>query len=257
MRKMRGTRESVQASEHVVVQHTSAAVDKRLLYAVFGMLILILIVVLYGVIVGVVSPIPARTATEARIKILESAVLNNSTSGKAHFDYVTGLAAAGNMGDAYKAVDRARAVLTDWDGAYADAAEVALLFQDEKYEEAMEVARAGYERDMKAREAWVEQKRQENVTVAVTDIDPEPLITMLIFEGRASGATEDWERAVDAFTEALALSPQSADILVLRGTAYENAGDTALALADFESALTYIPDFQAALDGIERVRGGE
>lgn len=245
------------ADEALASYHQGELVTRRLTYAVFIMIILLLLVVLYGVIVGIVSPPQPRTATEARITLLEGLVEQNSTSGKAHYDYIVGLSAAGNDSDAYDALDDARVLLTGWEIAYADAAEATLLFQDEKYDEAMTAARAGYDREMDAREQYVASMKQRNLTVSITDISIEPLMTMLIYEARAAGAIGDWQRAIDALSDALAIDPRAADVLTLRAAAHEEAGDSEAALADYRAALTYIPDHEPALAGVERLEGAE
>lgn len=255
--RQRSTRHLGKRADESVPDNHSPKSDQWLLYAVLVLFILILSVVLYGVFIGTVSPPAPRTATEARINVLESVLQESGDSGKAHFDYATGLAAAGNTRKAYQAVADAREVLTGWEIAFADAAESALLFGEGKYAETREVARAGYERDMKEREKYVKDMKKRNMNAEVTDYNVEPLVTMLIFEGRAAGAMEDWDAAIQAFTDALALSARSSDILVLRAAAYEESGDEAAALADYQDALMFIPDFEPALAGVERLGAGD
>ena len=64
----------------------------------------------------------------------------------------------------------------------------------------------------------------------------------------------DTELAIDYFTRALQCDPNYIEALTNRGCAYELAGDSKKALADYRAALELDHTFQPAIDGINRLK---
>lgn len=64
----------------------------------------------------------------------------------------------------------------------------------------------------------------------------------------------DYELAIDYFTHALTCDSTHVASLVNRGVAYELLNDNRKAREDYQHALRIQPDFQPAIDGVERMR---
>lgn len=65
---------------------------------------------------------------------------------------------------------------------------------------------------------------------------------------------DDLEAARDALTEALASFPEAANVYYERGRIAEEMGDLEFALQDYETTLVFIPDDEAAIAAVERVK---
>ncbi len=63
-----------------------------------------------------------------------------------------------------------------------------------------------------------------------------------------------YREAIKHYTNAINADPNYADAYYNRGVCYETLGDIGAAKRDFEKALEIRPDYQAAKDGIERVK---
>jgi tetratricopeptide (TPR) repeat protein len=62
-----------------------------------------------------------------------------------------------------------------------------------------------------------------------------------------------WDTAVTSITTALEYTPRAADLYYLRGDAYTRLGETDKAIADFNEALRFNPEFEAARAALEKV----
>ncbi len=65
--------------------------------------------------------------------------------------------------------------------------------------------------------------------------------------------TGKWEQAVEMFDTYLANHPREAGVLVERGNAKAELGDTEGAEKDFREALRFIPDYEEALAGLKKI----
>lgn len=77
-------------------------------------------------------------------------------------------------------------------------------------------------------------------------LDPTPNITPLLDQGRAHLALYEWDKAIDAFDQAVAAAPGAAESFCLRGLAYASGpgGPAArsAAIADYSHCLELAPD---------------
>lgn len=64
---------------------------------------------------------------------------------------------------------------------------------------------------------------------------------------------KDYKKAVKAYEKALDFGPESSPILYSLGVAYEKSGDKVTALAYYEEALEYTPDYKEAVDAAKRL----
>ncbi len=61
------------------------------------------------------------------------------------------------------------------------------------------------------------------------------------------------DKAIEAMDKSINLGPENAQYLVRRGELYERQEMWADALADYVFAATYVPDYEPAVEGIERI----
>lgn len=223
-----------------------------------GMVITIAFVaVIYGLLTGIVSPSSPRTATEARLTLLEATIKQNPESGAAWRDYAAALYASGEKAKARKVVDRATNAVSGLDRTFPALIELDQLWAEKEYERVVTKAKRAFEADKKYHQEYIAAKARMGVTIRDSDIPSKETIEILLYQARGSGAQGDWTAAIEALTTALTYDPLASDVLVLRGDAYERDGQPDKARADYEQALKYIPDMPAALAGMERVGGAK
>lgn len=101
-----------------------------------------------------------------------------------------------------------------------------------------------------------------------TEAAIEQLTTAVETEGQLAGFYQDaWaalaeaydqdgqpERAIEAMDQSINMGPENAQYLVRRAELYERQEMWADALADYVFAITYVPDYEPAIEGIERIR---
>ncbi len=76
------------------------------------------------------------------------------------------------------------------------------------------------------------------------------LETALFFLGQSYLTVGRNDYAIDAFTEALTINRTDADALYLLGLAYAQNGQAELALAQYQKAVSFVPDFAEAYQGM-------
>jgi tetratricopeptide (TPR) repeat protein len=82
---------------------------------------------------------------------------------------------------------------------------------------------------------------------------PDSYTQAALVKAQALVAIKNYPDAVKAFDAYLKVSPTDSDLLVQRGLLKAQLGDKKGAAADFRAALTYIPDYQPALDGLKQI----
>jgi hypothetical protein len=95
-------------------------------FGIFFLIITALVVALYGLMIGYFAPSAPRTASEARLAMLETAVLKNPSSGAAQRDYIQALAASGQDDKAWKQLEQSKKQLKGLELVHADLAELDL-----------------------------------------------------------------------------------------------------------------------------------
>ncbi|MDO8942181.1 MAG: tetratricopeptide repeat protein, partial [Desulfobacterales bacterium] len=79
------------------------------------------------------------------------------------------------------------------------------------------------------------------------------LIEAYVLQGELLSSKGDTERALASYTSALARNPQMADVRTMRGDLYAKLGRTSEAEGDYRKALSMIPDYAAALAGLNKI----
>lgn len=220
-------------------------------FTVVLMVVVLLTVVIYGLMVGMFAKPTPRTATEARLVVLENSVQDVPDSGEARRDYVRALMASDQEAKAISTLERAREDITDDQLSWLNLAEVDMLWINADYEGVLEVSEQAIATEIEYQQKYIADQLARTIKVGPEDWRPQLLMELYVYRARAAGATEEWQMAADALTDALSLDSRQSDLFVLRADAYKNLGEIDLARADLEQALLYIPDHAGAKQALE------
>jgi tetratricopeptide (TPR) repeat protein len=214
---------------------------------------LVITVVLYALIAGVINPPAPRTAVEFALQRSEAAVKARPGSGKDWADYVTLLMQTGDMGEAKKQLKKARRLVKDKTLVYLNNVDMAILVSESKFKEAYAASDGYLKFDEKVRGDAIKEYGARGIVVTPEVVAGQNQVTaeLLTYRARAAAGLKKYDKALEALDFALQSSPGASDILVLRAAVHIQAGDKKAAIADFREALTYIPDYQPALDGLK------
>ncbi len=192
-----------------------------------------------------------RTAIEREVVVWETAVVERPGDAQAWGQLAYAYAAAERWGDALDTVDRG---IKTTDQKALVVVEADILRFAGRYTE----ARAAYDRaetEIKNLVARVKEEQQKKgVYVEQTDQS-----LTGVFYGRALTRYElgDLDGAIEDVKKAIALAPEQASMSVTLGEYYLEAGEKQKAREMFTAALKYIPDYQEALDGLQRAGGAD
>lgn len=228
-----------------------AAVNRLLLIAVLGVVILILGVVGYALYAGVLRPKAPRTAVERQISALELAVRSQPNSAVVWTDYVKALTVAEQYSKAEQAVRDGMKALDDDSQLLALRASLEHLQgrDDAALATAAEAVKVAVAYRDKSREASSEKGMSANWFAMGSIIDAE-LVRAEIDMSRGQ-----YQKAIDSYTTALKEDAQMADVLGMRGDAYMKLGNLEAARKDYAEALRYDPTNKAASDGLKKAGG--
>jgi len=202
---------------------------------------------------GLLTPAKApRTAAERDLNSLTAQVQTGKASIRTYAQYIDTLIQAGQLVKAQSALDQSLQTAKT-DRSYLLAEQAQLYLANKDYQGAVTAA------DKAIVEAQKELKAYKDANVAANRLPdagaqmPTSYATAALAKADSLMQTKDYAAAVKAFDAYLTQEPTDADILVLRAQAKANAGDKTGAAADYRSALTYIPDYQPALDGLKQI----
>ncbi len=245
----------VQPALHPGAESTrdSDPVVRVLSISIFFVLVCALTGVLYFLLTGVINPPAPRTALETQAVLLGDAVQKNPLSGQAWSDAIKTQTTLGDYAQAQRLVDQGRKAVKGDQRIYVDIAAVDLLLVQKKYKEADKLADAVVQQDKDNREAAKKLLVSKGVQAPPDNMASELGVQSRLAKARAAAGLKDWDVAAKNITEALAFSPDSADLLSMRGDAYRNLGKKAEAKKDFEAALRLAPDYAPARVSLEKL----
>jgi tetratricopeptide (TPR) repeat protein len=246
----------VERQEQMVEVHVDRRRDpleQLLLLAILGVIVLALIGAVYLLVTRVVNPPAPRTALEAQLVAVREATITNPYSGEVWADYITALIAVEDYREAGSVLDEAMAVLEGDALLLVEISGVDLFLAQERYEDAFELAEKAV--------VLVEELRDEVIRDAMArgiHADPKlygPDITTDVYlnHARAAAGLEKWAVVVESLSTAIEYTPRAADLFYLRGDAYTHLDQIDKAIADFNSALMFDPEFDAARAALEKV----
>lgn len=221
-------------------------------FGVLALVILILAAVLWALItVSSLESGAPRTAAERNIRVLESTVAQDPEDASAWAQLIRAQITSGDTAGAAKTVERADEALGTRRGPVAIEA-ARITFVKEDYAAALDEIDAALK--IVAEETEAEKKSLAERGI-VMDPDYSNEIAARVLKGEILTEMDDPEGAIDAYTEALEFSGRMADVLLARGLLYEEIGRIDEARADFNAALTYVPDYAPALEALDRIGG--
>lgn len=238
--------------EEVVPETKRDPVAVALLFAIFFVIVVALTGILYLLLNGSINAEAPRTAIEAQLSAVESAVAENPGSGKVWADYIAALSAAGQYGTAQEKVESARKVLKGEDLLLVNIEATDLLLSQKKYKEAFKLAEKNLKDEETERARVIKEKADEGIRVDPKMYGPEIAIKNRLAHARAAGALKKWDVVIKTLTVALEYDPMASDIYYLRGDAYMRSGDKTKAVADFQTCLKYDPEFEAASAALKK-----
>jgi tetratricopeptide (TPR) repeat protein len=193
-----------------------------------------------------------RTAAERDILRLESMLDRNPGEAEIWSEYIHELTAAEEFGRAEEAVEAAKDEVGEATPVMVEAAR--LLDARGERDRALEVASAALDQAIEEKEAQLERERGEGVA---SNTRFTQLITASILKAEVLESVGRWEEAAAAYQVGLDEDPTMADVLVAQGQAYAEAGLEEQARQAFEAALLYVPDYEAARVGLQRLEESE
>jgi len=225
--------------------------NRRLVVAILVIAVLALTGALYAVAGNLFNRTTPRTYVERQVDMLESVVQEKPTSEEAWADYALALVAAGQYSKASTVLDSADETLG---GEVVDVIYVRarLAAADGDPEAALELVEKAIKVGVDFRIAELARLAEKGVFLEGQSIKGPILASAYYFQGSLHAEKGQWDQAVTAFGNAVKEEPSSADALVARGNAYIELGDLPAARADFDKALSMIPDYQPALEGLEK-----
>lgn len=239
--------------ETLHVERQRDPVERALLAAILAVIILALLGAAYLLFTRVINPSAPRTALEAQLVAVRQATITNPSSGEVWADYISALIAVENYREADRVLEEAMGVLQGNDLLLVEISGVELLLAQEKYEAAFELAEQTVVLEAEQREAAIREAMERGIHADPKLYGPDIATDVYLNHARAAAGLEKWDVVVESLTTALEYTPRAADLFYLRGDAYLHLDQTDKAVADFNSALTFDPEFEAARAALEKV----
>lgn len=234
-------------------QHKGDPVTRWLIVVIVAIVILVLAAILSALFFGVFNTSGApRTQVERDLKYYSQALESGKATSQTISFYIDTLIRAGQLSKARDTLDQAlKSVKKDKSYVFASQANLSLAEQD--YQAAVknaDKAMAEAEKELAAfKQRNVENNRREDAGAAM----PDSFTSAALVKASALLALKNVKGAIDAYDAYLKVSPTDADILVLRGQKKAENGDNKGAEKDFRAALKFIPDYQPALEGLQKI----
>ena len=220
-------------------------------FAIFSVVIVALASAIWALASGMLRPGLPRTALEAKLTLASEVAATNPSSARAWADYIDALVQTHQYRKAAAVLDQARGSITEDGVSYLNNSELKLLFAQGRYEDVITTAEEAIKQDDALRAKKAAELAKRGITSAEQSVDTANVTEAWLLKAKAQGSLGQWEGAVESLTKALVFDPTAADMLTMRGQAYAKLGKNQSARADFEKALEYIPDWEAARQGLE------
>lgn len=222
-------------------------------------IVLILVVLLYGLVAGVINPPAPRTAEEFMLVRAKSMVEAAPTNGQYWADYVDVLVKRGADRQAEEIIGQAReSVGTDPSILLVNNAELRLLLAQDRNEEVLTISDKFLKQDADLMVKQLADYAAKGINAPADFNKARTAVTIdtLSLRSLAAVALKRYDVAIETLEPALELDPYAADLATFLGNVYLLKGDAAsleLARNSFNYALAFIPDSEAALDGLAEV----
>lgn len=229
----------------------------RALAFVAGALVALFLATVVGVLAsGLLAPSGPRTLTEKELASARSAVSAGSTDTAVWGQYVASLVDAGQYGRARSALGEARESLNDSSSAEFSLAEARILLGEDKNEAGIEAAKRTMSQLQKVYDAAVAKGGLEGSRAEIRGLHDNYYSAVLLV-AVGNERLGNWDEAIEHYDIYIAKFRGAADILVDRGNAKAESGDTEGAEKDYREALRFGPDNAEALEALDRIGAGE
>jgi tetratricopeptide (TPR) repeat protein len=225
--------------------------NRGLLVAVLFMIICVLGVVGWMVYAVIVLNAAPRTAVEREVMKLESLSKTQPTSGEVWADWANALIAAGDLSKATQVIARGSIVASDT--APVRLVEARLRVVQNRPGDAMRVLDTLVSSLLEVESAKVKKLATGGTSLPTDALTSPVLVDAQVMRGEVLSGQDKVEEAIAAYTFALDRESQMADVLAARGDLYARTGKADLAEADYRRALTMVPDYSPAIDGLKRL----
>lgn len=228
-------------------------VARWLLIGIFAVIILALATVVSGLFFGVVNPSgPPRTEVEQQILTYGTDVASGKADTQTFAKYVDALISAGQLSKAQSTLNSAFQTAKS-DLSYLWAEQAQLYLTTKNYQQAVTAADRAISEANKEIAAFKKKNKAEARTETAGLVTPDSYGQAALVKAAALIALKKPQDAIAAYDLYLKASPTDSDVLVMRGDLKAQVGDKTGAAKDYRAALTYIPDYQPALDGLAKI----
>lgn len=227
-------------------------VVRRLTLASLGLLVLWLGGIVSALIFGLITPPESpRTSVERALMVYEAEVAAGATDPRMWADYAAALVTAGQYAKAEQIITQGLKAASE--GRSLIAVERArLAFERERFSEAIELA----DETIALAEAEVKAVKEGRVAAGQPAVEPDAppsLGRAILIKAKAYREMDDLSAAIAQYDEYLDRWPTAANIYVERARLKAETGDLAGAEADYRFALTYVPDYPDAFEGLDAI----
>ena len=228
-------------------------VTRWLTIGIFAVIVLALATVVSALFFGVVNPSgPPRTEVEQQLLNYSADVDSGKADTQTFAKYADALIQAGQYSKAQSTLDVAlKSAKTDKSYLYAEQAE--LYFATKRYQDTVTTADKAITEANAEITLFKRANKAANRTEDAGLHTPDSYGQAAFVKASALVSLKRPQDAIAAYDEYLKVSPNDSDVLVLRGDLKAQAGDTAGAQKDYRAALTFVPDYQPALDGLAKI----
>ncbi|HET6351279.1 MAG TPA: tetratricopeptide repeat protein [Coriobacteriia bacterium] len=243
--------------ERVEYTENGDSVVQWLRWAILIVVISIIALAAFAAISGVFTPAAPRTQAESVLLRAKAAVKVSPGSGQAWAQLARAQYLTGDKGRAYDSIAQARKRVKDETILWVNNQEVDMLIRDGKNAEALKKTDTYIQKDVDLRIVADAANKAKGISPPLETQDQRNQTTIQLFLMRATAEMnlKKYKDAVVSYTNALKMTPNAADVLTYRGLAQLKAGDKKGAKADFEQALTYMPDYTPAQAGLKAAGG--
>lgn len=219
-----------------------------LIFAILAVLILVLTGIAYLLYTGAMADRMPRTLVEMQLK--DNELEYQAAPGDA--EVVAAYARSLIEAERYS---RARSVIAAFESIESTSPNAPVIVEKARLESktgSAEEALAILDEAIEAAAAQRDAKEKELQNKGIFVRPPAPaLVDAALLKSEILSGQGDLTAAIEVLTAALEENPTMADVLVWRGDLYASSGDAASARADYERALTMIPDYGPALSGLQ------
>lgn len=225
-------------------------VVRRLAFFAGALVVLYLVTILAALVMGVVGSDVPRTRLAVSLTAAEKKTVDAPSDPEAWAEYARLLMADGQKSKAQSVIDQASEVVDQSASQTLLAAQANLHYENRRYAEAISTSDK-VRAKLKAYHAkrLGDPKSDESKG---KEIHPN-YYEVLILKAECLVKMDDTKAAEAVLTEYLKAKPTAADVLIRRGDLRAELKDTKGAKADYNTALKYLPDNTAALEGLKKI----